>query len=341
MRRCVVSVVSLVLILMGLLGGAAPPAGAQAGPPGVGPAIAGAGLVDLGGGRRLYLECRGTGSPTVILEAGYRSLPNVWTDDLLQPDRPRTMVLPGVAAVTRVCAYDRPGPVVLLDGELVASRSDPVPMPRAAPAVVADLHALLRAAGVPGPYVLAGHSMGGLFARLYAATYPDEVAGLILVDAWSETLEQRLTPAQWAAYVRLNARTPPGLEAVRDLETLDFAAASATMRRAATARPLRALPLAVVSKGEPFGIPAADLGFAPDALDRAWSGAQGDLAALVPHARHVVAAESAHYVQLQQPELVIAAIREVVEAVRRAPPPARRGLPRTGTGPMLSDDFAG
>ena len=249
----------------------------------------------------------------------------MWTDDLLQPNRPRTMVLPGVAAGTRVCAYERPGTAALLDDALRPSRSDPVPMPREAAAVVADLHALLRAGGVPGPYVLVGHSLGGLFVRLYAATYPAEVAGLVLVDAWSETLEQRLTPTQWAAYVRLNAAPPPELEAYRDLETVDFAAASAALRQATAARPLRAVPVVVLSKGEPFGLPEAALGFAPAALERAWRGAQGDLAALVPNAHHVLAAESSHYVQLQQPDLVIAGVREVVAAVRRAPPAAVRG----------------
>ena len=76
-----------------------------------------AGLIDIGG-RRLYLECRGTGSPTVILEAGYRSPATVWSDDLLQPERPRTMVLEGVAAATRVCLYERPGTAAVLDGSL-------------------------------------------------------------------------------------------------------------------------------------------------------------------------------------------------------------------------------
>src|SRR5438045_2648226 len=68
-----------------------------------------AGLVDIGGGRRLYLECKGQGSPTVVLEAGYRASAPYWTDDLRRPQSPRTMVLPAVAGFTRVCAYDRPG----------------------------------------------------------------------------------------------------------------------------------------------------------------------------------------------------------------------------------------
>src|SRR5829696_2873331 len=135
------------------------------------------GLVDIGG-RSLYLECHGTGSPTVVLVAGYRASGRFWSDDLLHPEAPRTMVLPGVAETTRVCAYDRPGTYASIGEDDFPSRSDPIAQPRTAPEVVADLHALLQAAGIPGPYVLAAHSLGGLFARLYASTYPDEVIGL-------------------------------------------------------------------------------------------------------------------------------------------------------------------
>src|SRR3954463_12378813 len=91
-----------------------------------------AGLVDIGGGRRLWLECRGQGSPTVVLEAGFRTRGDLWSDDLIQPEAPRTMVFPGVAAFTRVCAYDRPGTTTVIDGALLPSRSDPVAMPRTA-----------------------------------------------------------------------------------------------------------------------------------------------------------------------------------------------------------------
>src|SRR5919112_6852929 len=99
-----------------------------------------AGLVDIGG-RSIYLECHGTGSPTVVLVSGYRASGRYWSDDLLQPDAPRTMVLPGVAQTTRVCTYDRPGTVASIGEDDVVSRSDAIAQPRTAMEVVVELHA--------------------------------------------------------------------------------------------------------------------------------------------------------------------------------------------------------
>jgi pimeloyl-ACP methyl ester carboxylesterase len=272
-----------------------------------------AGLVDIGDGRKMYLECRGTGSPTVILVDGYRGRGDSWSTDFLQPDAGRTMVRPGVAAFTRVCSYDRPGTVL---DENTFSRSDPVPQPQTAADAVADLHALLRAAVIPGPYVLVGHSYGGLVVRLYASTYPAEVAGLVLVDALP-AVEKFLTPAQWAAYQHLFGQQPDVLAAYRDLETVDLAASAAQVREAAAAAPLRPLPLVVLTRVRPFDLPL-DLppGFSAEALERAWAAGQAELAALAPGARHVVATESGHGIQQDQPDLVVAAIRQVVDAVR-------------------------
>jgi pimeloyl-ACP methyl ester carboxylesterase len=145
------------------------------------------GPVDIGD-RRLFLTCKGKGSPTVILVSGYRNNAEIWTTP---PEPGLTPVFLAVAKYARVCAYDRPW--TILDAQHL-SRSDPVPMPRTADAVVFELHFLLEAAKLPHPYVLDAHSLGGLFARLYAATYPGEVVGLVLVDAWAERLPKLMAP---------------------------------------------------------------------------------------------------------------------------------------------------
>lgn len=273
-----------------------------------------AGLVDIGDGRRLYLECRGTGSPTVILEAGAGNNGQTWDTVGLPAGSAQTAVFPGVASFTRVCVYDRPG--TLLDPEH-HSRSDPAPMPRTASDIVADLHRLLPAAGETGPYVLAGHSFGGLVARLYAATYPEEVVGLVLIDAAHEdyyAAQQRvLTPEQRSELTRLAAEGPAELAAYPDFERLDTDASAAEVREAVAAAPLRPMPEIVLTHGRPWewpaGYPAAD-------LEAIWLPLQERLAALTPKGRLLVAEQSGHFIPGDQPDLVIDATRQVVEAVR-------------------------
>jgi len=276
-----------------------------------------AGRVALPSGRALYLECSGEGRPTVILESGLRNRADIWRatgDDDASPDA----VFPKLAAFTRVCAYDRPGTTLGTDQ---FSRSDAVPMPRSAADAVNDLHQLLAAARVPGPYVMVGHSTGGLIARLYAATYPDQVVGLVLVDAIAETMQTLLTPEQWAEYNRLLlVAPPPALASYRDLETIDFDVSFAQMRTAAAARRLPALPFAVLSKGQPFALPSDLPTGLADAVERAWQGSQDRLASQRPDTRHVVVAESSHYIQVEQPQVVIDAVEQIVDAVRDGSP---------------------
>jgi pimeloyl-ACP methyl ester carboxylesterase len=311
MRRSLALTLGLAL---SLLGGAPPPAAAQvAASGGV------AGLFDVGGGRRLYLECRGAGSPTVVLEAGYPNSGAVWDSEALPPGVAGPAVLPAVAEFTRVCVYDRPG--TLLDPDH-RGRSDPGPMPRTARDMVADFHALLRAADVAGPYVLVGHSLGGILVRLYAAEYPAEVAGLVLVDTSHEDQNARfraLLPPELGAALAPQRLQTPGLPGA---EQVDLDASFDQLRRATAAQPLRRLPLVVVSRGRPLeaDIPPDALAQLPpgvlEALDPEWQALQRALAALVPGARHIIAADSGHYVQLERPELVVDAIRQVVDAVR-------------------------
>jgi pimeloyl-ACP methyl ester carboxylesterase len=227
------------------------------------------------------------------------------------------MVFAGVASLTRVCAYDRPGTTTVPDGTLLPSRSDAVAMPRTALDSVHDLHALLQAAMVPGPYVLVGHSYGGMLARLYASTYPDQVVGMVLVDAFSEGLEEQMTSEQWAAYEGLFQPVPEALAGYEDLEFTDLDLSVSQVREATTTSPLRPLPLVALSRGQVMAMPEDLPGdLTGEGLELAWTLEQERLAALLPDSRHVIAEESEHYIQLQQPELVIAAVREVVAAVR-------------------------
>jgi pimeloyl-ACP methyl ester carboxylesterase len=214
-----------------------------------------------------------------------------------------------VAKTTRVCSYDRasvPGG---------ASDPDPTSGLRPASSLVADLHALLATASVPGPYVLVGHSIGGLIARLYASTYPDEVAGMVLVDATPEDnfarLEEIVGPDLWTAFTDQfeQAVTQGVLEPV-DLEDL---AAQVKAARSATALPQ--MPLVVLSHTVP-----PDAGPLPDwpvaEEEQMWQELQDDLVGLVPDSRHIAAEGSGHYIQQERPDMVIAAIGEVVAAVR-------------------------
>ena len=270
-----------------------------------------AGDVEIGGGRSLYMECRGSGAPTVILEAGLRTRGDIWSTKSV-PGQPLT-VFGRVSKLTRVCEYDRPGTITF---DRALSRSDPVAMPRTAAETVDDLQATLSAARIRGPIVLVGHSMGGLIVRLYAATHPRRVAGMVEVDALAERMQHLLSPDRFAQYAALNSGPLSGLESY-ELERIDFARSFAQMRRAERRSPPAEIPLIVVSKALPFGI-SPELGpeFERD-IERAWDGSQRWLAALRGDARRWIAARSGHYAMLDQPRIVVRAVRRVVHEARR------------------------
>jgi pimeloyl-ACP methyl ester carboxylesterase len=252
------------------------------------------GWFDVGAGRRLFLRCTGHRSPTVVLEGGL-------TSDWYQLQNQ-------LSGFTRVCSYDRPGGP--------RSRSDPAPIPRTARDFVADLHALLHVAHVPGPYVLAGHSISGLFSLLYASTHPSQVAGLVLIDAvHPATIKRRLAmlkplvpPQEWAALRQLMITVPPRLV---DPEGIDSWTSEHQTRLALRRSPLRPMPLVVLAHGHP----EPDTPFV-EFEEPFWQQLQRELAQLVPGGRLVIATESGHIIQDDQPELVLDAIRDVVRAVR-------------------------
>ena len=147
-------------------------------------------LVDVGG-RRLYLECTGSGSPTVVLVSGLAEASVYW----------RGWIAPVVAQNSTVCAYDRAG----------QGWSDPPPSPQDGVAVATDLHNLLAKAQLPGPYVVVGHSTGGVYVRIFAARYPDQVAGMVLLDSQpNEALTGGLPdfPSQYGILHRATALFP-------------------------------------------------------------------------------------------------------------------------------------
>ncbi|MGC9198204.1 MAG: alpha/beta fold hydrolase [Acidobacteriaceae bacterium] len=136
-------------------------------------------LVDVGGGRKMNLFCMGTGTPTVVFDSGLSDWSSIWA-----------LVQPGVARVTRACSYDRAG----------MGYSDFSAAPRTPVSIDEDLHTLLHNAKIAMPVVLVGHSLGGFNMKLYAALYPKEVAGLVLVDPSEERSYERTVAAVDARY---------------------------------------------------------------------------------------------------------------------------------------------
>jgi pimeloyl-ACP methyl ester carboxylesterase len=281
-------------------------------------------LVDVGG-YKLHIACQGSGTgPTVILEAGTGATSLDWA-----------LVQPQVSRFAKVCAYDRAG----------IGWSDTSPKPRSAPVMVAELHTLLERIGLKGPFVLVGHSIGGIVSRHYAAKYPGEVSGLVLVDSAHEEQFRRYP-------VSVLASTVSGLKQLKIFETLIAIGIPAlfpslapleprlpkssaeTYRALMTSNPkhvaagrgeieelikgstppvgtLGALPLVVLSRGQ------AEAGMDADSSaqsERVWTQMQLELTKLSSQGHRIVALGSGHGIQLDKPQVVIDAIREVLNA---------------------------
>jgi D-alanyl-D-alanine carboxypeptidase len=281
-----------------------------------------AGSVDIGGGRAMYLQCSGAGSPTVVLISGKGNGAADWSE-ILDPADPahdadydavawgkgdlhksEQAVFPMVSRFTRVCAYDRPD--VRLDGP---DRSTPVAQPHLADQAADDLHRLLEAAGEPGPYVLVPHSYGGVVATLFARTWPDEVDGLVMVDTVTPLMRQVAGPQAVAMWDAFNAKSVPAApEAVMLIDA--FAKIDA-------ASPLRELPAVVLGADKPWQPPSAGNQSAPGAgvTFADWKASERLLAASL-NAGFITRTNSGHGIHNYSPQLVIDAIREVVDAVR-------------------------
>jgi pimeloyl-ACP methyl ester carboxylesterase len=234
---------------------------------------------------------------------------------------------------TQVCAYDRAG----------MGWSDPGPQPRTPSRIASDLHTLLANAGIPGPYVLVGHSVGGKNVRMFALQYPDEVAGMVLVDSRSEVADSPIAPgalatsqslpqvtgSEWSLYgilrrvglVRLIGASQWGPATLSEQTRTELAllatgqhgldaTAAESLAMTANNAELRAAP----SLGDkPLIVLAADESM--NTIPR-WPEAQNQQAAMSTNGRLIVVEGSGHYIQLDHPAVVIDAVQQVVTQAR-------------------------
>lgn len=271
-----------------------------------------AGQINIGGGRKLYLRCAGRGGRTVILESGIHDSSDVWTlSDAKPPVVGSPTVFGGVARFTHVCMYDRPGTVRYTNPPVLTKRSSPARMPRTLQSMVADLHALLHKAGVPGPYLLVAHSYGGLIVRYYAQKYPREAAGMVLVDALGTNIK-RLFGRLWPRYQHLLNFPGTPLEKDPGWETVDADDAITAINN----NKLPRMPLAVISKTEPFATAPGAPKQLTRKLEQVWPKVQSALVHLEPLTPHIFATGSDHYVQINDPDLTISVIKLILDRTR-------------------------
>ena len=276
-------------------------------------------LIDVGD-HRLYLSCTGSGEPTVILEPGLGGTSAAWG-----------WIAPTVAAHTRVCVYDRAG----------RGRSEPSPTPQDGDQIATDLHTLLERADITGPLVMVGHSLGGLYVLDYAARYPQQVAGMVLLDATPPTAFTAL-PDYPGIYDMLTTLTGlfPGLarlgvtQLVNGLGDAELPAQARNQVRAdlSTAGQARSErdELAMVPTMMAQARAVTDLGSlplyvltAPVDTQTNWLTPQMDLAALSDNSIHLVVAGASHQSLLDnQADAAVSsqAITQVVDAARTGTP---------------------
>lgn len=300
-------------------------------------------LVDLGE-YRLHLDCRGQARPAVVIDAGG----GAWS--IFFRHIQRALVESGV----RVCTYDRAG----------LGWSDPAIGPRTSRDMATDLHELLETAGELPPYVLVGHSLGGLNVRFFTARYPEDVAGLVLAEAAHENQWERLPNEAWEAVARAIPRLEQAAQAARagaippsSIDASSFAVhlpeLSATYVQAMTtakpyeglvaelqgveeshsqvaevAGPLGDLPLAVVSAGNSFAAFEGS-GIPIEEANRVWADLQKELASLSSQSRQIVSAEAEHGIQFSDPEALLDGIEWVLYR-----------LGRRSSGPPQNDSLA-
>ena len=237
--------------------------------------------VDVGG-HNLNLLIGGQGSPAVIFEGGFGTGIASWST-----------VQKEVAAFARTVSYDRAG----------LGQSDLGPKPRSAKQIATELHVALDKAGVKPPYVLVGHSFGGIYVRVFADMYPNEVAGMVLIDPSQENFNDWLKKNQAARMKEAEAeiaKAPEGVRAEGAATEIAYAEARATKV------PAR-IPVTLLTATEDQSMPEAHT---------VWIEKHKEWIATVPGGRHVVVEKTGHFIQLQQPKLVIDTIRETLNQKR-------------------------
>ena len=239
-------------------------------------------------GRKMSLQCMGSGSPAVILESGLGVYSGTWYK-----------VFPEVAKFTRVCVYDRFG----------LGLSEPGPKPRTSEPMVAELHELLTKAEVPAPYILVGQSFGGLNIHLYASTYPDEAVGMVFVDAIHPDLDKRLEPLLSPAQVQQRRE-----ELELNQEGIKFEDILASEDQVRLAPPLPDVPIIVIHHGLPF---EGGADWPTVQVESLWEELQNDLARLSSQGKVMVAENSHHRIEEDRPDVVVAAIQEVFNKVHK------------------------
>ncbi|MDA1271067.1 MAG: alpha/beta hydrolase [Chloroflexi bacterium] len=242
-------------------------------------------LVDVGG-YRLHIRCSGEGVPAVVLLAGLATDNHDW---LAVEER--------VSGYTQVCSHDRAG----------LGESDPAPGVPTSQTAADDLYSLLQAADITGPVVMVGHSYGGLVAQSYAAKHPESTAAVLLLDSLQADnlvrAEEILGEQAMALLLRGVESNPEGVDLVASLD------------RVGAADGLGDLPLTVVTAGRP-GLPSFIDAEVRDRLAGSWLDSQRELARLSSAGVQVIAEDSGHCIQCDQPELVAGEIRKLVDLVR-------------------------
>ena len=284
-------------------------------------------------GHRTHIYCTGSGSPTIVLEAGAGNDSVVWSG-----------VQPVLSKTTRVCSYDRAG----------SGWSDAVPGPRDADHVADELHQLLTQVGVTGPVVLMGHSIGGIYLRDYATRFPQNIDGLVFVDSATPFQDRdpamkggRSGPPSWFVSVAMKVGLPRLIgmctegadnagDRIRKLQAeancrlhssamfAEVGSFEQSSQQTVHSGPYGAIPILVISH-DPSKMPPLHT---QEDVDRqkAWSRMQEDLKKLSTRSRRVVAKGSTHDVMLDRPDLIENEVPLFIEQIRgTAPQPTNYG----------------